>query len=56
MDDNYSVDVLKKAAFIHELNNVLSSNTLWRNIFITKLIIWYFEERIKQIDNQYKNK
>ena len=55
MDSNYSVDALKKAAFVDEINNVLSSTAFWRNTFITNLIIWYLKERIKEIDSLYKN-
>ena len=56
MDYNYSTDVLKKSIFLDEINSVLCTTALWRNTYITDLIIWYLEERIKEIDKKYKNK
>jgi hypothetical protein len=51
---NYSVDTLKKAAFVDELNNVLiniSDNDpqkMW--------VVQYMKDRIKEIDTRYKDR
>ena len=47
---NYSVDALKKAAFVDEINNVLKVN----NSVDQLAIIYYLENRIKEIDKRYK--
>ena len=47
---NYSVDTLKKAAFVDEINNVLIPN----NSVDQLAIIYYLENRIKEIDKRYK--
>jgi hypothetical protein len=47
---NYSVDALKKAAFVDEINNVLKVN----NLVDKSMIICYLENRIKEIDKRYK--
>lgn len=52
MTSNYSVDMLKKAAFVDELNNFLKLLPL--DDHTNDLIIKYFEKRIKEIDSAYK--
>lgn len=47
---NYSVDSLKRAAFVDEINNVLKVN----NLVDKSMIICYLENRIKEIDKRYK--
>ena len=47
---NYSVDALKRAAFVDEINNVLKVNNHVDQISI----IYYLENRIKEIDKRYK--
>lgn len=47
---NYSVDALKRAAFVDEINNVLKVN----NSVDQLAIIYYLENRIKEIDKRYK--
>ena len=47
---NYSVDALKRAAFVDEINNVLKVN----NLVDKSMIICYLENRIKEIDKRYK--
>ena len=47
---NYSVDALKKAAFVDEINNVLKP----LNSVDQLAIIYYLENRIKEIDKRYK--
>jgi len=54
---NYSSDMMKKAAFTDELNNLLK--LLPENLiedYDIKVITEYIEKRIKQIDDAYKNK
>jgi len=53
-DSNYSVDTLKKAAFVDELNNVLISMS--DNDPQKRWIISYLNERIKEIDARYKDR
>ncbi len=50
IDYNYSVDSLKRAAFVDEINNVLKVN----NSVDQLAIIYYLENRIKEIDKRYK--
>lgn len=50
IDYNYSVDALKRAAFVDEINNVLKVNNHVDQISI----IYYLENRIKEIDKRYK--
>ena len=52
-DSNYSVDTLKKAAFIDELNNVLISMS--ENDPQKKWVVQYMKDRIKEIDARYKD-
>jgi len=47
---NYSIDALKKSAFIDEINNVL----IPKNSIDQLAIIYYLENRIKEIDKKYK--
>lgn len=56
MDDNYSVNMLKKAAFVDELRNYLfivldqaKDNEDWTLVTKTIAAIEYFEERIEQL-------
>ena len=50
----YSIDVFKKAAFSHELVNVLSSEELKLKLGINhSILVSYFKERIKEIDKEY---
>ena len=54
---NYSVEVLKKAAFVDELNNILKLYTPTgddKNDNINIIVISYIEQRIKEIDNLVK--
>lgn len=51
-DYNYSIDVLKKSMFMDELNNLLSRH---KNDETYQVIIKYLQERIKEIDEKYKN-
>ena len=53
LQSNYSVDMLKKAAFVDELNNVLKSPRNKKDNE-TDIIISYIEKRIKQIDERNK--
>ena len=51
---NYSVDYLKRAAFVDELNNclkVLGGDDITPEI---QDVIKYLESRVKEIDNKYK--
>jgi len=50
IEHNYSVDSLKRAAFVDEINNVLKVNNHIDQISI----IYYLENRIKEIDKKYK--
>ena len=50
INHNYSIDALKKAAFVDEINNVLKVN----NSVDQLAIIYYLENRIKEIDRLYK--
>jgi hypothetical protein len=49
--DNYSVDFLKKAAFVDELNNVLihTEKTVAKDI-----IVEYLKLRVDEITKRYK--
>lgn len=48
-NDNYSIDSMKRAAFTDELNNVLNIN----NHMDQLAIVYYLENRIKEIDRKY---
>lgn len=53
-EHNYSVDYLKRAAFVDELNNclkVLNEDDITPEI---QDVIYYLETRVKEIDNKYK--
>lgn len=55
---NYSVDTLKKAAFVDELNNVLKvmvSEAPDRVDESIVAVMKYLEKRLKEIDTNYKN-
>jgi len=55
---NYSVDTLKKAAFVDELNNVLKVlvfETPDRVDAEIKVVIDYLQKRLKEIESNYKN-
>jgi hypothetical protein len=64
-DSHYSIDMLKKVAFRHEIDNVvnISSSSIKSDNLIghnqstnsDKEIINYLEQRIRDIDNKYKN-
>jgi hypothetical protein len=54
MTHNYSVDYLRKAAFVDELNNCLKTLPLEQMTEEIKLVIQYLEKRIKEIDARYK--
>ncbi len=57
MKYNYSVEVLKKAAFVDELNNILKLYTPTgddKNNNVNTIVISYIEQRIKEIDNLVK--
>ena len=47
---NYSVDALKKAAFVDEINNVLNVH----NLVDKDIIVGYLKNRIAEIDKRYK--
>lgn len=47
---NYSVDALKKAAFVDEINNVLKV----KNSVDLVPILDYLNNRVKEIDKRYK--
>ncbi|CAB5220680.1 hypothetical protein UFOVP247_22 [uncultured Caudovirales phage] len=47
---NYSVDYMKKAAFVDELNNVLHNP----DGFVDKVVVAYLRKRIREIDRKYK--
>ena len=53
MEYNYSIDALKRSAFIDELNNVLKQHSPAINREM-QIIIDYLKCRIKQIDDKYK--
>jgi len=59
---NYSVDYMKRAAFVDELNNHLKikDRTEYKEdalqFYQRQEIIDYFEKRIKEIDDRYKSK
>jgi hypothetical protein len=48
---NYSVDSLKRAAFIDELNNYL---LILKPLPEIQVVIDYLRKRIKEIDDKYK--
>jgi hypothetical protein len=51
---NYSIDNLKRAAFVDELNNHLK--VLREQDMINdnqKIVLQYLEERVKEIDKKY---
>jgi uncharacterized membrane protein len=51
---NYSIDYLKRAAFVDELNNylkVLDEDDITPEI---QDVIHYLEHRVKEIDKKYK--
>jgi hypothetical protein len=50
---NYSIDTLRKAAFVDELNNVLI--LMDDNDPQKKWVVRYMEDRIKEIDARYKD-
>lgn len=53
-EHNYSVDYLKRAAFVDELNNCLK---VLNEEYVTQEIldvIYYLETRVKEIDKKYK--
>jgi len=49
-DSNYSVDYLKRAAFIDEINNVLNV----KNLVELKPVLDYLNNRVEEINNKYK--
>ena len=53
---NYSVDYMKRAAFTDEVNNYLKVRKE-RNVMNDneEIVLKYLEERVKQIDQKYKN-
>jgi hypothetical protein len=55
---NYSIDVLKKAAFVDELNNTLNLYRYCDNVLIEdnqlEIVIAYLEKRILQINEDIK--
>ena len=51
---NYSIDFVKKAAFVDELNNVLKIMPIEEIDQKILTIIEYLEERIDEIDKCYK--
>jgi len=53
MEYNYSIDTLKRSAFIDELNNVLKQHSPIINKEI-QIVIDYLKRRIKHIDDKYK--
>lgn len=53
-EHNYSVDYLKRAAFVDELNNCLK---VLNEEYVTQEILdvmRYLETRVKEIDKKYK--
>ena len=54
--NNYSVDTLKKSAFVDELNNVLNIQPVEDIDENMLCVIEYFKTRIKEIDKQYEKK
>jgi hypothetical protein len=50
---NYSIDTLRKAAFVDELNNVLISMS--ENDPQKRWVVQYMKYRIKEIDARYKD-
>jgi hypothetical protein len=48
---NYSVDVMKKAAFVDEVNNVLIH---CQKTVASEIIIAYIKNRISEIDARHK--
>lgn len=55
---NYSIDMLKKSAFVDEINNVLKLQQQTTNdsaiIETTNNVISYLQSRIEIIDKTYK--
>lgn len=51
--NNYSVDTLKKAAFVDELNNVLIM--MDDNDPQKRWVVEYIKSRLKEIDARYKD-
>jgi hypothetical protein len=49
---NYSVDSLKRAAFVDELNNKL---LIMNPLPEIQVVISYLQQRIKEIDKKYEN-
>ena len=55
---NYSVDTLKKAAFVDELNNVLKVLEVEKPDKVDadiKAVMEYLRKRLKEIDSNYAN-
>ena len=57
--DNYSVDMLKKAAFVDELNNTLLTIPEYVSLedddrIYLEVVIEYFKGRIIYFENKYK--
>lgn len=48
---NYSVDFMKKAAFVDELNNVMIH---YENSVAKEIIVEYLKIRVEDINNRYK--
>ena len=58
MHSNYSVDTLKKAAFVDEINNVLKPLQMESpDQFDEELcvVLEYLEKRLKEINSNYNN-
>jgi hypothetical protein len=54
MPNNYSVDMLKKYAFLDELNNFLKLKPVDQIDKDTQSVIEYLENRVKEIEKKYK--
>lgn len=53
---NYSVDMIKKASFVDELNNILRVLPSDKLDEAKTAVIQYLESRIAEIDKRYKKK
>lgn len=53
---NYSVDMIKKASFVDELNNTLRVLPTDKLDEAKTSVIQYLESRIAEIDKRYKKK
>jgi hypothetical protein len=54
--NNYSIEMLKKFAFTHELNNVLKHISIDQRDEKYIIVFEYISKRVKEIDSQLHEK